>query len=116
MVLEDEKTAMEALLQRNETARTLFEGKVTVRQNQIRDWALIAKKYANSKGYDIDEMGILALHARIDDLYAISLFIGKSQVEEIIDNAIKKSANKRLGRLFKIFGKEREKVLKEEDF
>ncbi len=116
LVLEDEKSNMEEFLKNNEQADKLFKGRLVVRQNKIRDWALVAKKYAEAQGYEIDEMGILALHARIDDLYAISLLIGKNQVEEIIDNAIKKSKSKRFGKVLKLFGKEREKILREEDF
>ena len=116
LVLEDEKSNMEEFLKNNEQADKLFKGRLIVRQNKIRDWALVAKKYAEAQGYEIDEMGILALHARIDDLYAISLLIGKNQVEEIIDNAIKKSKSKRFGKVLKLFGKEREKILREEDF
>lgn len=116
VVLEDEKTNIEAFLSENSRIDNMFKGRVVVKQNKIRDWALVAKKYADSQGYEIDEMGILALHARIDDLYAVSLLIGKKQVEEIVDNAIKKSKSKRLGKILKLFGREREKILREEDF
>ena len=94
----------------------LFTSRVVVKQNKLQDWALVAQKYANSQGYEIDEMGILALHARINELYAFSLLIGKKQVEEIVDNAIKRSKNRKIGRILKLFGREREKKLKEEDF
>lgn len=116
LVLEDEKSSIEAFLKENSMIDNLFSLRVVVKQNKLQDWALVAQKYANSQGYEIDEMGILALHARINELYAFSLLIGKKQVEEIVDNAIKRSKNRKIGRILKLFGREREKKLKEEDF
>lgn len=116
VVLEDEKSSIEAFLKENSSIDKLFSSRVVVKQNKLQDWALVAQKYANSQGYEIDEMGILALHARINELYAFSLLIGKKQVEEIVDNAIKRSKNRKIGRILKLFGREREKKLKEEDF
>lgn len=116
VVLEDEKSSIEAFLKENSSIDKLFSSRVVVKQNKLQDWALVAQKYANSQGYEIDEMGILALHARINELYAFSLLIGKKQVEEIVDNAIKRSKNRKIGRILKLFGQEREKKLKEEDF
>lgn len=116
VVLEDEKSSIDAFLKENSSIDKLFSLRVVVKQNKLQDWALIAQKYANSQGYEIDEMGILALHARINELYAFSLLIGKKQVEEIVDNAIKRSKNRKIGRILKLFGREREKRLKEEDF
>ncbi len=116
IVLEDEKSNIDAFLKENSRVDKLFTSRVVVKQNKLQDWALVAQKYANSQGYEIDEMGILALHARINELYAFSLLIGKKQVEEIVDNAIKRSKNRKIGRILKLFGREREKKLKEEDF
>ncbi len=116
VLLEDEKTNAENLFESNEELAKIFKCRVVVKQNKIRDWAVIAENYAKEKGYEIDEMGILALHAKIDELYAISLLISKHQIEAIIDNAISKSRKRGLGRVLRLFGKEREKVLKEEDF
>lgn len=116
VVLEDEKTNAENLINSNKKLAEMFSCRVVVKQNKIRDWAVVAKDYAKEKGYEIDEMGVLALSAKIDELYAISLVINKSQVETIINNAINKSGRRGFGKLLKLFGKEREKVLKEEDF
>lgn len=116
IVMEDEKNSAESLISSNNELGEMFKSQVIVKQNKIRDWAVVAKEYAGEKGYEIDEMGMLALHAKIDALYAISLIINKAQVESIIDEAILSSGKKGFGRIFKRFGKEKEKILKEEDF
>lgn len=116
IVIEDEKSNAKALLEANENLDKLFSSRLIVKQNKIRDWAVVAKDYAKEHGYEIDEMGMLALHAKIDELYAISLVLNKGQVETVIDEAIQKSEKRGFGRILKIFGKEKEKILKEEDF
>ena len=94
--------------------REYFVNTINVKQNKIRDWVSVAQKYATDKGYEIDEMGILALHAKIDQLYGITLVIQRNHVENIIDNAIKKA--EKVGLLKKLFGKKKEKILTEEHF
>ena len=116
IILEDEKTNAENVLSANSGLAELFENKVVVKQNKVRDWAVFAKSYADEQGYIIDEMGMLALHAKIDALYAITLVINKSHVENVIDEAINKTQNKGVRRILRVFGKEKEKVLREEDF
>lgn len=116
IVLEDEKNSAENLLKANTDLEEIFKSRVVVKQNKVRDWAIVAKNYAKEQGFEIDEMGMLALHAQIDALYAISLVINRSQVERVIDRAIERSEKKGLGRIFKLIGKQKEKTLKEEDF
>ena len=114
VVIEDEKINAEKFLEKHSEINNYFVSRIVVRQNKIKDWVEVAKDYAQDQGYQIDEMGLLALHARIDQLYGVTLVIQKNHVEAIIDNAIKKTEK---GGLFKkLFGKKKEKVLTEEHF
>ena len=115
-ILEAEKNNAEALLRSNDKLADVFSNIVVVKQKKIRDWVVVAREYAKEQGYEIDEMGSLALHARIDDLYAVSLLINKGQVQSVIDDAIAHSRKRGFGRIFKMFGKESEKILREDDF
>ena len=77
----------------------------------------MASNYAESKGYAFDEMGILALSAKIDQLRAITLVVHKNHIEQLVDGAIKR-ANK--FSFAKLFGKPKNDdgliLLTEKDF
>ncbi len=114
VVIEDEKINAEHFLEKHGEIRDYFANRIVVRQNKIKDWVEVARDYAASKGYDIDEIGMLALHAKIDQLYGVTLVIQRNHVEGIIDDAIRKAEK---GGIFKkIFGKKRDKELTEEHF
>ena len=114
IVLEDEKVNADKLLERHGELRDYFANRIVVKQNKIKDWVAIAQEYAEEKGYEIDEIGLLALHAKIDQLYGVTLVIQRNHVENVIDNAIKKAEK---GGLFKkLFGRKKDKVLTEEHF
>lgn len=118
VVFEDEKSVSEKYMDENPSVGEFFENVIRLKHNRIRDWANIAVDYAKAQGYTIDEMGMLALHAKIDQLYAITLVIHKNHVEQLIDNAITKSNKKSIGKLIKgVFKKNNEEnVLTESDF
>ena len=114
IVIEDEKVNADKLLERHGELRDYFANRIVVKQNKIKDWVAIAQEYAEEKGYEIDEIGLLALHAKIDQLYGVTLVIQRNHVENVIDNAIKKAEK---GGLFKkFFGRKKDKVLTEEHF
>ena len=114
VVVEDEKVNADKFMERNPEFCKVFINVINVRQNKIKDWVTVAQKYAQEQGYEIDEIGTLALHAKIDQLYGITLVIQRSHVEGIIDNAIRKA--ERGGFFKKLFGKQKEKILSEEHF
>ena len=114
VVIEDEKINAEHFLEQHLEIRNYFANCIVVRQNKIKDWVEVAREYAESKGYAIDEIGLLALHAKIDQLYGLTLVIQRNHVERIIDDAIRRAEK---GGIFrKIFGKKRDKELTEEHF
>ena len=114
VVIEDEKVSAEKFLEKHSEINDYFASRIIVKQNKIKDWVEVAKDYAEEKGYEIDEMGLLALHAKIDELYGVTLVIQRNHVESIIDHAINKIEK---GGFFKrLFGKKKVKVLTEEHF
>ena len=118
VIFEDERTLSEKYMVENKKIANKIDNVIKLKHNKIKDWAKIAVDYAASQGYTIDEMGMLALHAKIDQLYTITLVIHKNHVEQLVDLAIENSQRKTIGRLIKkLFGnKENEKVLTEADF
>lgn len=119
VVFEDEKTMSEKYMVENKEVAKHFDCIIKLKQNEVKDWAKIAVEYAKTQDYTIDEMGLLALHAKIDQLYTITLVIHKNHVEQLIDLAIKKSQKKSIGKVVKgLFGKgnAKNKILTEADF
>ena len=119
VIFEDEKSLADAFLNNVPAGYGEFVNTIDIKVNKIKDWAKVAKDYAKSKGYIIDEMGTLALSAKIDQLRAITLVVHKNHVEQLIDCAIEK-ANKPTFKsmIGKLFGRDKEgmKVLTEKDF
>ncbi len=80
-----------------------------------------AKKYAYAKEYAIDEMGMLALHTRIDERQTNSHSVMISEVKEIVNEAIVHASKKNVGHFFNVLmGKRYDAndmvVLREKDF
>ena len=61
-----------------------------------------ARQYARNMEYSIDEMGVLALHTRIEELQTIDHVVTVAEVKEIIDEAIRHANRKSLGHFFDI--------------
>ena len=118
VIFEDERTLSEKYMVENKKIANKIDNVIKLKNNKIKDWAKIAVDYAATQGYTIDEMGMLALHAKIDQLYTITLVIHKNHVEQLVDLAIENSQKKTIGRLIKkLFGnKGNENVLTEADF
>ena len=80
-----------------------------------------AKQYADQNDCVIDELGILALHTRIENMQSNDHAVTVSEVRELIDNAIgyaeKKSPKHLMDTLFhKRFDEEDRVILHEKDF
>ena len=121
VILEDTKKAMNRLLKDNESLTESFSVRVDI--EPLDDDALIsyAKKYAEKRGYMIDEFGILALHTVIDDLQTIDHSVTLAEVKEIVDKAILHADKKDAGYFFDVLLRKRYSdedmvVLHEKDF
>lgn len=119
VIFEDEKSLADAFLEKVPQSYATFANILDIRQNKIKDWARMAENYAKSKGYAFDEMGTLALSAKIDQLRAITLVVHKDHIEQLVDGAIKNRNRLSLSRLFGRSGGKNEdglKLLTERDF
>lgn len=100
VIFEDEKSLADAFLEKVPDGYKTFANELDIKQNKIKDWTKMATDYAKKQGYTFDEMGILALSAKIDQLRAITLVVHKNHVEQLVDGAIKKSNKFSLRKLF----------------
>ena len=120
VVLEDTKVAITKLFRDHPVLRPMFNINLNVDVLSVKQWAEYAKKYAKSLGYDIDEMGMLALHVSIGEINRGESRITTDEVKDIIDDAIENAQRKGIGKIFSAFShKEKDsgaKVLREQDF
>lgn len=118
IVLEDDKAALERLVTAHPTLEDMFTNQIYIREFGIDDYVKIAREYAEQKQYVIDEMGTLALYAKIDDINGKNQGISRPEIYEIIDKAISHAEKFKIS---KLIGKLKRThyemgVLKEEDF
>ena len=119
VIFEDEKSLADAFLEKIPESHREFANVLDIKQNRIKDWTKMASDYAKKQGYTFDEMGTLALSAKIDQLRAITLVVHKNHVEQLVDGAIKNYNKFSFGKLFRKFTEKNEdglKVLTEKDF
>lgn len=101
VIFEDEKSLADAFLANVPEGYGDFANVIDIKVNKIKDWAKVAEEYAKNQGYVIDEMGTLALSAKIDQLRAITLVVHKNHVEQLIDGAIANANKFSLKNLFR---------------
>lgn len=118
IVLEDDKAALERLVTANPALEEIFNNQISIKEFDMDDLVKIAKDYAESKQYVVDEMGTLALYAKIDDISGRNQGISRTEIYEIIDEAIVHAERFKISKLIdKIKRTHYEMgVLREEDF
>lgn len=96
VVLQDTKKTMNKMMEHHEDFKKIFD--VHIEVEELSDDALVAygKKYAEHLEYSIDEMGILALHTRIDELQTSDHIVTVSDIRDIVDEAINHANKKSL--------------------
>ena len=118
IILEDDKAAIDRMLDNMPDLKDLFNNRVDIMEFEINDLVKVAKAYAEREHYTIDDIGILALYAKIDDISGRNQGMTFEEVEEVIDDAIDHANRFTIG---KIIGKIKKNklgmgVLTEEDF
>ncbi|MBD5135661.1 MAG: hypothetical protein HDT39_06835 [Lachnospiraceae bacterium] len=118
IVLEDDKAALERLVTANPVLEDIFNNQISIKEFEIDELVKMAKDYAESKQYIVDEMGTLALYAKINDISGKNQGISRTEIYEIIDEAIVHSERFKISKLIgKIKRTHYEMgLLKEEDF
>ena len=121
VALQDTKKNMHKMMEYFDGMKQIIN--VHIEVEELSDDALVAygKKYAEHLEYSIDDMGILALHTRIDELQTSDHVVTVADVRNIIDEAIEKANKKTLKHftdvLFaKRYDEEDMIILRENDF
>ena len=96
VVLQDTKKAMHKMMEHFTGMKEVFN--VHIEVEELGDEALVAygKKYARYLEYSIDEMGVLALHTRIDAMQTADHIVTVADVRDIVDEAIENANRKSL--------------------
>ncbi len=121
VVLQDTKKAMHKMMEYFTGMKEAFN--VHIEVEELGDDALVAygKKYARYLEYAIDEMGVLALHTRIDAMQTSDHVVTVADVRDIVDEAIEHANRKNLRHftdllLAKRYDDEDMIILRERDF
>ncbi len=98
-----------------------FDVSMDIESLTNKELVAYAKGYAYSKEYAIDEMGMLALHTRIDERQTNQHAVTVTEVREMVDEAIEKATKKNVKHFVDVLvGKRYDDndmlVLKEKDF
>lgn len=96
VVLQDTRKVMNKMMEHYPDLQKIFN--VHIEVEELSDDALVAygKKYAEHLEYSIDEVGILALHTRIDELQTSDHIVTVSDIRDIVNEAIKHANKKSL--------------------
>ncbi|MDD3413134.1 MAG: hypothetical protein PHY47_03950 [Lachnospiraceae bacterium] len=121
IIFEDEKSNLRKITKMREYVNKLFTINVHIPTYSNDDLVNHAKAYAKEREYTIDEMGVLALYTRIDELQTVEHFVNIKEVEEILDEAIKHVDKKNMNHLVDVlFAKRYDEddliILREKDF
>ena len=104
IVLEDQRKPLDRLLSSNREFRRKFTSRLEVPILINDELVTFGQTYAQENGYRIDEMGILALYSRIDNLQREDHAVTIAEVKEVMDEAMthsqKASAKKLVRRVF----------------
>ncbi|MCH4192512.1 MAG: hypothetical protein LKF52_09405 [Butyrivibrio sp.] len=121
VIMEDTRTDMDRMLRRFPELKETFNVRVDI--EALDDDALVAyaKQYALEKEYAIDNLGILALHTRIEDMQTLDHEVTISEVKDIVDDAIYYAEKGSVGHFFDVlFNKRYDEedmiILREKDF
>ena len=121
VIMEDTRTDMDRMLRKFPELKEIFNVRVDI--EALDDDALVAyaKQYALEKEYAIDNLGILALHTRIEDMQTLDHEVTISEVKDIVDDAIYYAEKGSVGHFFDVlFNKRYDEedmiILREKDF
>lgn len=118
IILEDDKNGIDRLVDSIPKINQYFGNRLDIPEFEIRDLVKVASAYALRENYEIDGMGMLALHAKLDEITGKNQGMTFEEVEEVIDDAIEHSQRITIGKLFGKLKKNKSNlgVLTEEDF
>ena len=121
VVLEDSKKAINKLLEQNKELASCFTARMNVEALSNDMLVAFGRQYAKGLEYSIDDLGVLALHTRIEELQTIDHAVTVLEVKEMVDEAIRHASRKTLGHFVDIlmakrYDEEDMIILTEKDF
>nr|WP_304955687.1 hypothetical protein [uncultured Acetatifactor sp.] len=121
VVLEDTEKAMKKLFLGTPDLYGDFTARVDLEALSNDTLVAFGRQYAREKEYSIDNLGVLALHTRIEELQTIDHVVTVMEVKQIVDEAIRRASKKSLGHFFDIllarrYDDEDMVILTEKDF
>lgn len=121
VILEDGRKAMNKLLTRDKELEEYFGAKMELEAMSNKALVAYGIKYAKEKEYSVDELGILALHTRIEDRQTSDHAVNVEEVRAIVDEAIRHAEKKSVKHFFDVlFAKRYDEedmiILREQDF
>ncbi len=102
VVLEDTKRSMNHFLDENKELHGCFTARMDVEALSNDTLVAFGRQYAREMEYSINEMGVLALHTRIEDMQTSDHVVTVMEVKEIVDEAIRHANKKTLGHFFDV--------------
>ena len=121
VVMEDTRKAMGRLLEENKMLEDIFTARMDVEALSNDMLVSFGRQYAKSREYSIDDLGVLALHTRIEERQTLDHAVTVMEVKEIVDGAIRHANRKTIGHfidvlLAKRYDEDDMIVLTEKDF
>ena len=102
IILEDTKKDIDKFLAKHEKLRESFTARMDVEALSNDTLVAFGRQYAREMEYSIDELGVLALHTRIEDMQTIDHVVTVVDVKEIVDEAIYHANKKTLKHFFDV--------------
>lgn len=102
IILEDTKKEIDRFLEKYEKLQESFTSRMDVEALSNDTLVAFGRQYAREREYSIDELGVLALHTRIEDMQTIDHVVTVVDVKEIVDEAIAHANKKTLKHFFDV--------------
>ncbi len=102
VIMEDTKKAMKKLLLGTPDLYGDFSARIDLEALSNDTLVSFGRQYAREMEYSIDDLGILALHTRIEELQTIDHVVTVAEVKQIVDEAIHHASRKTLGHFFDV--------------
>ena len=121
VIIEDTKHGIQKALSRDDGFAAKFSEKINIPIFTSDELVSFAKSYATELGYNIDEMGVLALYNSISNIEHADRETTLTEVKEIVDKAVAHSEKGGLKKAFSIITSRRYDeddyiILREKDF
>lgn len=121
VVLEGTKKAVNKLFLESPELAGCFTARMDLEALSNNTLVSFGRLYAREMEYSIDDLGVLALHTRIEELQTIDHVVTVIEVKKIVDEAIRHASRKTLGHFFDIlfakrYDNEDMVILTEKDF